>query len=184
LLVQLNSGSEAGSYLRCIDSCITQLKAQGPSRTCNESKEEVQLNQKRGPRSHGAHRGQRRMLLSLSFSLSFSQSIRGAREDAPVPPRIGAPLQVHCYLFPGLGFRIWASGGWVQDLGFRVWGLGFRVQGSRVQTAWVRTLDGPASETLASVRRKALRGKFYLIRGNISRGIVNLRRPPILSDTT
>ena len=24
-----------------IDSCITQLKAQGPSRTCNESKEEV-----------------------------------------------------------------------------------------------------------------------------------------------
>jgi len=35
-----NSGTEAGSYLRLIDSCITQLKAQGPSRTCNESKEE------------------------------------------------------------------------------------------------------------------------------------------------
>jgi len=34
------SGSEAGSYLRPIDSCITQLNAQGPSRTCNESKEE------------------------------------------------------------------------------------------------------------------------------------------------
>ena len=34
------SGSEAGSHLRLIDSCITQLKAQGPSRTCNESKEE------------------------------------------------------------------------------------------------------------------------------------------------
>ena len=34
------SGTEAGSYLRRIDSCITQLKAQGPSRTCNESKEE------------------------------------------------------------------------------------------------------------------------------------------------
>ena len=33
-------GKEAGSYLRLIDSCITQLKAQGPSRTCNESKEE------------------------------------------------------------------------------------------------------------------------------------------------
>ena len=31
---------EAGSYLRLIDSCITQLKAQGPSRTFNESKEE------------------------------------------------------------------------------------------------------------------------------------------------
>ena len=27
-------------YLRLIDSCITQLKAQGPCRTCNESKEE------------------------------------------------------------------------------------------------------------------------------------------------
>jgi len=34
------SGSEAGSYLRLIGSCITQLKAQGPSRTCNESKKE------------------------------------------------------------------------------------------------------------------------------------------------
>ena len=32
--------SEAGSYLRLIYSCVTQLKAQGPSRTCNESKEE------------------------------------------------------------------------------------------------------------------------------------------------
>ena len=33
-------GTEAGSYLRLIDSCITQLKAQGPSRTCTESQEE------------------------------------------------------------------------------------------------------------------------------------------------
>ena len=32
--------TEAGLYSRLIDSCITQLKAQGPSRTCNESKEE------------------------------------------------------------------------------------------------------------------------------------------------
>jgi len=29
-----------GAYLRLIDSCIIQLKAQGPARTCNESKEE------------------------------------------------------------------------------------------------------------------------------------------------
>ena len=28
------------TMLRLIDSCITQLKAQGPSRTCDESKEE------------------------------------------------------------------------------------------------------------------------------------------------
>ena len=33
-------GNEVGSYLRRIDSFITQLKAQGPSRTCNESKAE------------------------------------------------------------------------------------------------------------------------------------------------
>ena len=38
---EMCSGSEAGSYLRRVDSCITQLKAQGPSRTCNESKEET-----------------------------------------------------------------------------------------------------------------------------------------------
>jgi len=33
-------GTEAGSFLRLIDSCITRLKAQGHSRTSNESKEE------------------------------------------------------------------------------------------------------------------------------------------------
>ena len=38
--VEMCCGTEAGSYLRLVDSCITQLKAQGPSRTCNESKEE------------------------------------------------------------------------------------------------------------------------------------------------
>ena len=37
---QLDPVTEAGSYLRLIDFCITQLKAQGPSRICNESKEE------------------------------------------------------------------------------------------------------------------------------------------------
>jgi len=35
-----DSGSEACKYLRLIYSCITQLKAQGPSRTGNESKKE------------------------------------------------------------------------------------------------------------------------------------------------
>ena len=37
-------GTEAGSYLRRIDSCITQLKAQGPPRTCNRSKVEEEEN--------------------------------------------------------------------------------------------------------------------------------------------
>jgi len=40
LFTEICSGTEAGSFLRHIDFCITQLKAQGPSRTCNESKEE------------------------------------------------------------------------------------------------------------------------------------------------
>jgi len=38
---EMCSGSEAGSCLRLIDSRVTQLKAPGPSRTCNESKEEA-----------------------------------------------------------------------------------------------------------------------------------------------
>ena len=33
--------TEAGSYLRHTYSCITQLKAQGPSGTCSQSKEEA-----------------------------------------------------------------------------------------------------------------------------------------------
>jgi len=44
-----------GSYLRLIDSCITQLKAQGPSRTCNESKEEKKKT--RRARKQGSYRG-------------------------------------------------------------------------------------------------------------------------------
>ena len=40
-------GTEAGAYLRLIDSRITQLKAQGPSRTCNESREEVGVERRR-----------------------------------------------------------------------------------------------------------------------------------------
>ena len=39
-LTEMCRGTEAGSYLRLIDSFTTQFKAQGPSRTCNESKEE------------------------------------------------------------------------------------------------------------------------------------------------
>ena len=41
-------------YLRLIDSCITQLEAQGPSRTCNESKVEE------GEEESGTARGLKR----------------------------------------------------------------------------------------------------------------------------
>jgi hypothetical protein len=44
------SGSEAGSYLRLIDSCITQYQAPEPSRICNESKEEEEEDRDRAGR--------------------------------------------------------------------------------------------------------------------------------------
>ena len=39
-VIWLNLSVTFGSYVRLIDSYITQLEAQGPSRTCNESQEE------------------------------------------------------------------------------------------------------------------------------------------------
>ena len=39
----------AGSYFRLIDSCISQLKAQGPSRTCDESKEQEEASPRPPP---------------------------------------------------------------------------------------------------------------------------------------
>jgi len=85
-------GTEAGSYLRLIDSCVTQLKAQGPSRTCNESKEEEEEAyscirawgfglwvQGLGLRVSGSvfERSTRRrsLLISLSLSLSLALSL-------------------------------------------------------------------------------------------------------------
>ena len=37
---EMFSGFEAGSHVRLIDSCISQLEDQDPFRTCNESEEE------------------------------------------------------------------------------------------------------------------------------------------------
>ena len=48
------------SHLRLIDSCITQLKAQGPARTCNESREEEEVVARRvasPPPTHEGYRG-------------------------------------------------------------------------------------------------------------------------------
>jgi len=113
--------TEAGSYLRLIDSCITQLKAQGPSRTCNESKED-EISK-----------------LSIKNSLScFPDLVFG---DAP-------EVEEHC-LFEGRHVRYeprrikgycrisppgaYALGSWfrVQSFGCGVQGTGFRVQDSR-----------------------------------------------------
>jgi len=56
--------TEACSYLRLIDSCITQLKAQGLSGTCNESKEEEE--------EEGWHRGRDHHGLAVSPQPSLS----------------------------------------------------------------------------------------------------------------
>ena len=44
---EMRCGNKEGSYLSLIDSCITQLKAQRPSRTCNESEEEEESEESR-----------------------------------------------------------------------------------------------------------------------------------------
>ena len=58
-----------GAYLRLIDSCITQLKAQGPSRTCNESTEEE--------RTHVDVLLLRTRLLRILDNLRILSSLRG-----------------------------------------------------------------------------------------------------------
>jgi len=58
-------GTEAGSYLRLVDSCITQLKAQGPSRTCTESREEEE-------HSPGLDRFERLAAATFFFSFFFT----------------------------------------------------------------------------------------------------------------
>jgi len=65
-----------GSYLKLIDFCITQLKAQGPSRTCNESKEEV------SPQSPAVSR-------SLPQSPAVSRSLPRAAAPPGRPPATG-----------------------------------------------------------------------------------------------
>ena len=74
LLTEMCSGSEAGSYSRLIDSCITQFKAHGPSKTCNESNEEEEkslglrvwgLGQGSGFGVQGLGSGVKRVLLRL-----------------------------------------------------------------------------------------------------------------------
>ena len=68
-----------GSYLRLIDSCITQLKAQGPARTCNESKEEED-----GQPARGAWPDAASFLINRARARLF---VNRARERLLVQPR-------------------------------------------------------------------------------------------------
>jgi len=71
------------SLLRLIDSCITQLKAQGPSRTCNESKEEVySTGALVGRRPSQGTRGPRSST-TTSCSTPSSQTTRSSLPSAP-----------------------------------------------------------------------------------------------------
>ena len=68
--------TEAGSYLRLIDFCITQLKAQGPSRTCNESKEEE-------GRTTGPGRGPAFLIPALSLFITLGLEMSDTKVYEP-----------------------------------------------------------------------------------------------------
>ena len=86
---------EAGSYLRLIDSCITQLKAQGPSRTCNQ----------RPSRTCNESKEEEEEVLTCSVRTIWFES----PENGIVCP---TSRVVNCFGFgvQGSGFRVHGSG--------------------------------------------------------------------------
>ena len=84
------SGSEAGSCLRLIDVCITQIKAQGPSGTCNESEEEVEKKYQ-----HPTPNPKRGVVVWWISS-----------PDAASHTYRGASLIRNCFLLTGYGVRL------------------------------------------------------------------------------
>ena len=91
--------TEAGSYVSLRDSCITQLKAQGPSRTCKASKEEEKRREDlRAPRS------------------SLTGVPRSLKKTGP-----GSRVQGSGFMVQGSGFRVRFR---VQSSGFRIQGSG------------------------------------------------------------
>ena len=86
-------GNEAGSYLRLVDSCITQLKAQGPARACDESKEEEEEEEEQDDSSTlgrgGSPGGDPRASQSVSTRIHVSSRTSPTRKR---PNPIGPPL--------------------------------------------------------------------------------------------
>ena len=77
--------TKAGLYSRLIDSCINQLKAQGPTRTCNESKhEEEDIGLVRTGGQKGRATGSRRAVLSPSSPEIYIQGLRFSVQVSPV----------------------------------------------------------------------------------------------------
>jgi len=114
---------EAGSYLRLIDFCITQLKAQGPARTCNESKEEEEAPPawRFGSAFRVSGFGFRVSGLGFGFRVSgFGFRVSGFGYRVP---GLGSGFQVS--RLPRFRFR-------VSGFGYRVPGLSFGFQVSRL----------------------------------------------------
>ena len=145
-----HSGDTRGGQLRrgLIESCITQLKAQGPSRICNESKEE-------GHSRRGEH-GSRTSIWSQTLrhhpggnpgvnlksishrchpilvvfvweltkeTIYLPLACLQGGSGAGMASRLGGESVQR----GGVPFTLWASGVMVQVLGFRAETLGLRV---------------------------------------------------------
>jgi len=99
-----SSACFAGSYLRLIDFCITQLKAQGSSRTCNESKEEEE---------------KQCLLSAFGFRLSICFLESRSLKHHPNPPHGGIQVfrqKSTCLTQSTLGLnveQIWSRTQWI-----------------------------------------------------------------------
>ena len=172
----LLSGHRA-RMLRLVDSCITQLKAQGPARTCNESKEE----EEEGHRDfevrefEDAARGRARCSARSHHLLPFGGAQALAGRATPGPPyhsharrrkrgrtprpTPSPPSAAHASaLAPTTTCRFWLWE-WVLGsvsflfyfyFGFRVQGQGFRVHnlGCREEGSYLRRIDFVYHSTL------------------------------------
>jgi len=99
-------GDAGGSYLRLIDFCITQRKAQGPSRTCNESKEEEEEEEEDSNVERTRCRpvivessSSSLLLSSLESSDTMSMSLKYEPASAPLHisvQQLSTPLRTNC----------------------------------------------------------------------------------------
>ena len=109
-----------------IDSCITQLEAQGPSRTCNDSKEEEEV-----ATNEESPRGGVLFLMSDVYGYHVGGQEDG--EDTAVPEREDAhgdgDERGEDARETGFGFRVSGFRFRVSGFRFRVSGFGFEVSG-------------------------------------------------------
>ena len=94
--VEMCCGTEASSCLRRIDYCITQLEAQIPSRTCNESKEEEE----------GATASSLRPRAGAFLLFFFFTLVTGPRRSLSLE-QVYEPFGADYYPALGLGFRVY-----------------------------------------------------------------------------